>query len=90
MLAQALAPAVRVNAVAPGLTLPSGDQTEAEFETVARENLLRRRVDAAEIGRAVEFLLTAGSITGQTIFVDCGQRFLRRDGDVMFETRERP
>ena len=90
MLAQALAPTVRVNAVAPGLTLPSGDQTEAEFEAVARENLLRRRVDAAEIGRAVEFLLTSASITGQTIFVDCGQRFLKRDGDVMFETRERP
>lgn len=90
MLAQALAPTVRVNAVAPGLTLPSGDQTEAEFAAVACENLLRRRVDAAEIGRTVEFLLTAGSITGQTVFVDCGQRFLRRDGDVMFETRERP
>ncbi|HEU4959752.1 MAG TPA: SDR family NAD(P)-dependent oxidoreductase [Sphingomonas sp.] len=90
MLAQALAPAVRVNAVAPGLTLPSGEQTEAEFEAVSRENLLRRRVDAAEIGRAVEFLLTSRSITGQTVFVDCGQRFLRRDGDVMFETRRRP
>ena len=85
MLAQALAPRLRVNAVAPGLTLPSGDQTDAEFDAVARENLLRRRVDPAEIGRAVAFLLSAQSITGQTVFVDCGQRFLKRDGDVMFE-----
>ena len=78
MLARALAPAVRVNAVAPGLTLPSGYQTPAEFEAVARENLLRRPVDIEEIGRAVEFLLTARSVTGQTLFVDCGQRFLPR------------
>jgi NAD(P)-dependent dehydrogenase (short-subunit alcohol dehydrogenase family) len=90
MLARALAPAIRVNAVAPGLTLPSGDQSQAEFEAVARENLLRRPVDIEEIARAVEFLLTTRSVTGQTLFVDCGQRFLQRDGDVMFETRERP
>jgi NAD(P)-dependent dehydrogenase (short-subunit alcohol dehydrogenase family) len=90
MLARALAPAVRVNAVAPGLTLPSGDQSEAEFAAVARENLLRRPVEIEEIGRAVDFLLTAKSVTGQTIFVDSGQRFLSRDGDVMFETRGRP
>jgi len=90
MLARALAPVVRVNAVAPGLTLPSGDQTPAEFDAVARENLLGRPVDIDEIGRAVEFLLTARSVTGQTLFVDSGQRFLPRGGDVMFETRERP
>jgi hypothetical protein len=35
-------------------------------------------------------LLVTPSITGQNIFVDCGQRFLQRDGDVMFEGRERP
>lgn len=90
MLARALAPKVRVNAVAPGLTLPSGDQSVEEFDKVSRENLLRRPVDVDEIGRAVEFLLTSASVTGQTIFVDSGQRFLPRDGDVMFETRSRP
>lgn len=89
MLARALAPTVRVNAVAPGLTLPSGDQSEAEFAAVARENFLRRPVVIDEIGRAVDFLLTASSVTGQTVFVDSGQRFLPRDGDVMFETRGR-
>ncbi|TPG18707.1 SDR family oxidoreductase [Sphingomonas koreensis] len=88
MLAQALAPKVRVNAVAPGLTLPSGDQSDAEFAAVARENLLQRPVDIVEIARAVDYLLTSPSITGQTLFVDCGQRFLKRDGDVMFETRQ--
>ncbi|MBY8827486.1 SDR family oxidoreductase [Hephaestia mangrovi] len=90
MLARALAPAVRVNAVAPGLTLPSGDQSAEEFAQVSRENLLRRQVDIEEIARAVDLLLTSTSITGQTMFVDCGQRFLPRDGDVMFEMRARP
>ena len=86
MLAQALAPRVRVNAVSPGLSLPSGDQSEAEFAAVASENLLRRPVAIDEIARAVEYLLTAPAITGQNLFLDNGQRFLKRDGDVMFAT----
>ena len=84
MLAQALAPRVRVNAVSPGLTLPSGDQSDEEFAAVARDNLLRRPVGAAAIGEAVVYLLGARSVTGQNLFVDCGQRFLKREGDVMF------
>lgn len=85
MLAQALGPRVTVNAVAPGLTLPSGDQSEAEFRAVASENLLRRPVDPDDIARAVAFLLGVRGVSGQTLFVDCGQRFLPRDRDVMFE-----
>jgi hypothetical protein len=34
------------------------------------------------------FLLEAPSVTGQTLYVDAGQRFLKRDGDVMFEGRD--
>ena len=86
MLAQALAPRVRVNAVSPGLTLPSGDQSDAEFAAVAGENLLRRPVPTDEIARAIEYLLTAPGVTGQNLFVDNGQRFLKREGDVMFST----
>lgn len=87
MLAQALAPRVRVNAVAPGITLPSGDQSEAEFARVASDNILRRPVGAANVAEAVVYLLGARSITGQTLYVDCGQRFVKRDGDVMFDGR---
>jgi NAD(P)-dependent dehydrogenase (short-subunit alcohol dehydrogenase family) len=87
MLAQAFAPRVRVNAVSPGLTLPSGDQSEAEFAAVARRNLLERPVGAANVAAAVVWLLDAASVTGQNLFVDAGQRFLKRNGDVMFEGR---
>jgi NAD(P)-dependent dehydrogenase (short-subunit alcohol dehydrogenase family) len=88
MLAQALGPRIRVNAVSPGLSLPSLDQSDAEFRAVASENLLRRPVDVAAIAEAVDFLLRARGITGQNLFVDNGQHFLPRDSDVMFETRQ--
>ena len=89
MMAMAFAPGVRVNAVAPGLTLPSGDQSAAEFQRVSRENLLRHPVGAEQVAAAVTYLLDASSVTGQTLYVDSGQRFLKREGDVMFEGRER-
>ena len=87
LMAQAFAPAVRVNAVAPGLTLASGDQTAAEFVRAGRQNLLERPVGAAAVGDAVAWLIGAESVTGQTLYVDCGQRFVTRNGDVMFEGR---
>jgi len=90
MMAQALAPRIRVNAVSPGLTLPSLDQSDEQFSEHARQNVLQRAVALDDVAAAVEHLLTSRSITGQNLFVDCGQRFLARDGDVMFEGRERP
>lgn len=90
MLARALAPRIRVNAVSPGLTLPSLDQTADEFAEHARQNLLQHPVALDDVAATVEHLLTSRSITGQNVFVDCGQRFLPREGDVMFEGRTRP
>lgn len=90
LLAQAFAPRVRVNAVSPGLTLKSGDQSDAEFDRVAKANLLQRPVGVEAIADAVAWLLDARSVTGQNVFVDCGQRFVKRDGDVMFDTVARP
>jgi NAD(P)-dependent dehydrogenase (short-subunit alcohol dehydrogenase family) len=88
LLARGLAPRIRVNAVSPGLTLPSLDQSAEEFAEHSRQNLLQRPVALDDIAATVEYLLTARSITGQNIFVDCGQRFIQRDGDVMFDGRE--
>jgi len=89
LMARGLAPRIRVNAVSPGLTLPSLDQSDEEFSEHSRQNLLQRPVALDDIAATVEHLLTSRSITGQNVFVDCGQRFLPRDGDVMFEGRER-
>lgn len=90
MMAQAFAPRVRVNAVSPGLTLASGGQSDAAFDMVARENLLQRPVGSERVADAVSWLLGAEAVTGQNIFVDMGQRFVRRSGDVMFDTVPRP
>jgi NAD(P)-dependent dehydrogenase (short-subunit alcohol dehydrogenase family) len=90
LLARALAPAVRVNGVAPGLTLPSADQSEAEFSAVAAAyNLLKRPIDIAAIAGAVSFLLDNPAVTGQTIIVDNGQHMVASDHDIMFRTRGR-
>lgn len=88
LMAQAFAPRVRVNAVAPGLTLPSADQSAGEFAAVSRANLLQRPVGAEAVADAVAWLIGAQSVTGQTLFVDCGQRFVKRNSDVMFEGRD--
>ena len=90
LMAQAFAPRIRVNAVSPGLTLRSGDQSETDFAKVARANLLERPVGADAVADAVAWLLDTRGVTGQNLFVDNGQRFMKRDGDVMFDTVARP
>jgi len=87
MMARAFAPKVRVNAIAPGLLLPSFDQTQSEFETVASRNPMGRPIDVEDVGAALDFLLATRSLTGQVIHIDNGQRLQASARDVMFETR---
>jgi NAD(P)-dependent dehydrogenase (short-subunit alcohol dehydrogenase family) len=72
-MAQALAPAIRVNAVAPGPVLRSVHQTEEEFEAEQSGTLLGHGARPEDIAAAVRFLLSATAITGQMICVDGGQ-----------------
>ena len=85
IMAMALAPRIRVNAVAPGLTLVSGDQTPDNFAQAHRMTPLGRAGDLDDIVDAVLFLLNTQSVTGQTIFVDGGQRLVPLDRDVMYK-----
>lgn len=71
-LARSLAPRVRVNAVAPGLTLPTPDYTEEQWLRLTALMPLERLASPGEIAEAVLFLAQAGAVTGQTIFVDGG------------------
>lgn len=73
MLAQALAPRVRVNAIAPGPVLPSVYQQPADFEAEWQATLLKRPTDPGEIAAAVLYILDAPSMTGQMIGLDNGQ-----------------
>lgn len=72
-LALALAPRIRVNAIGPGPVLPNSRQTEDQFRRQYESLPLRRPVDPAEICNAVQFILSATSMTGQMIALDGGQ-----------------
>lgn len=73
MFAQALAPRIRVNAIAPGPTLPNDRQSEERFRLQTGSVLLGRGPDLAEFGRTVRFFVENRSITGQMVGLDGGQ-----------------
>jgi NAD(P)-dependent dehydrogenase (short-subunit alcohol dehydrogenase family) len=81
MLAQAFAPKLRVNAVAPGPTLPSPRQSEAQFAAQAATMPLGRGPSPEDIAAAVLYLAQAPSVTGVTIAVDGGQHLAWRTAD---------
>ena len=85
-LARGLAPKLRINAIAPGHTLASPEQTEEGFSQAQSQSPLGYGPSPEDIAQAVVFLIEAKSITGQVIFVDAGERFLSRNRDVVFET----
>lgn len=73
LLAQALAPRVRVNAIGPGPVLPSIHQSPADFAGECAATLLGRGTSPDEIAAAVAFILDAPAMTGQMIALDGGQ-----------------
>ncbi|MBI5825018.1 MAG: SDR family oxidoreductase [Chloroflexi bacterium] len=72
MLARALAPTIRVNAIAPGLALPSDVVSEEQWNKLIERLPLKRAARVDEITSALEFLIKNEYITGQTIVVDGG------------------
>ncbi|MEO7027402.1 MAG: SDR family oxidoreductase [Caulobacteraceae bacterium] len=82
-LAQALAPRIRVNAIAPGPTFASRHQSAATFAAEAAAIPLGRGPAVAEIGQALNYLIDATSVTGQMIAVDGGQHLAWRTPDVI-------
>jgi hypothetical protein len=85
MLAMALAPVLRVCAVAPGLTLGSELIDDAMLERLKTTSLLGRAVDVADIAQAVHFLLGNRSVTGSTLMVDAGFHLVRAERDFPFQ-----
>jgi NAD(P)-dependent dehydrogenase (short-subunit alcohol dehydrogenase family) len=82
-LAQALAPRIRVNAIGPGPTFPN---PYAADQSMSKEVLgipLKRRVDPADFGRAIRFLVETKSVTGQLLFLDSGQHIGWKTPDIV-------
>lgn len=72
-LAQAFAPRIRVNAIAPGPVLPFEGQTDEDFARECRDTLLKQAIPLSDITATVRFLLATSSITGQMIALDGGR-----------------
>ena len=72
VLARSLAPSIRVNAIAPGLVLPSENVTPEEWEKLIGRLPLKRAATTEEVTSALEFLIKNEYMTGQTIVVDGG------------------
>lgn len=85
--AMAFAPVMRVVGLAPGLTLPSGDQTRQEFEKTRRMAPLGDTSRPEEIADAVVWLAQARAVTGTTLLVDGGQHLMAQPRDVMMMVR---
>jgi pteridine reductase len=76
ILARALAPKIRVNAIAPGLVLQSEVVSDEEWQRLIDRMPLKRLARPEEIASALEFLLKNEYITGQSIVVDGGYSLL--------------
>jgi pteridine reductase len=72
ILARSLAPDIRVNAIAPGLVLPSNAVTKEQWQALVERLPLKRAATLEEITSTLEFLIKNEYITGQTIVVDGG------------------
>lgn len=84
MMAQALAPRLRVCGVAPGLSLPSYLQSPQDFERTHKVSPLGRSSNAQDVARTVRFVLENESMTGSQILVDGGQHLMHLPRDISF------
>ena len=72
-MAHALAPRIRVNAVAPGSVLLPEGWTEEQADKLISTTPLRRLGSAEDVAQAVMYLICADYVTGETIIVDGGR-----------------
>ena len=84
LAARAYAPRLRVNAIAPAVTLVSGPQSRENFEAVHALNPLGRGVAVDEIVAALRFILATPTLNAQTITLDGGQRLMGLPRDVAY------
>jgi NAD(P)-dependent dehydrogenase (short-subunit alcohol dehydrogenase family) len=84
LLAQALAPRIRVAGIAPGLTLRSGSQTDERFRAQHAANPLGVGVQPEHLVAALRFILATPSYTGDMMVVDSGEHLTGRPRDIAF------
>jgi NAD(P)-dependent dehydrogenase (short-subunit alcohol dehydrogenase family) len=82
LLAQSLAPSIRVNAIGPGPSMASERQTPQDFDLQTSRLMLGRGPALSEFAATVDYLWNARSITGQMILLDGGQHLAWQTPDV--------
>jgi len=86
LLARALAPALRVCGVAPGLTLEGPSIDPLRLAALKSQSPLAHGVEARDVAHAVRFALENPAITGSTLLIDAGSHLMPRERDFAFTT----
>ncbi|WP_254696069.1 SDR family oxidoreductase [Palleronia sp. THAF1] len=81
--AQALAPAIRVNAIGPGPTMQGARQSAEHFANQRAATILKRGASPDEICAALDYFLNAPGVTGQLLCVDGGQHLAWETPDIL-------
>ncbi|HEY4688566.1 MAG TPA: SDR family oxidoreductase [Anaerolineae bacterium] len=72
-LALALAPSIRVNAIAPGAVLKPAGWSDARWEQLAQNVPLNRTGTPDDVAQAVLYLVRSEFVTGQLLVLDGGR-----------------
>jgi NAD(P)-dependent dehydrogenase (short-subunit alcohol dehydrogenase family) len=72
VLARAFAPDVRVNAIAPGLVMPSDIVSSDQWNRLVKRLPIPRPAEPEELTAALDYLLKNEYVTGQILVVDGG------------------
>lgn len=83
MMAQALSPKLRVNGIAPGMTLIADGQSEKSFEMASHLNFNGEPINVDDIAETALHLIKSHSINGTVIPVDGGQKMMNFTKDVV-------
>lgn len=73
MAALELSPEIRVNAIAPGVTLPPEDKDESYLENLAKNIPMKKPGGLVPILKSIDYILENEHLTGQLLFVDGGE-----------------
>lgn len=76
LLARSLAPNIRVNAVAPGLILPSDQTDPADWQRLVAKLPVQLPGSPQDVVQVVLFLIHHQYITGETLIVDGGYQLI--------------
>ncbi len=73
MAALELSPNIRVNAIAPGVTLPPEDKDEEYLQNLAQNVPMKKPGGVEPIVKSIDFILDNKHLTGQILFADGGE-----------------